>query len=50
MLLITCMKDKKKVEKLLRGIEDIDEIGKEFPELERNISQNFKELFSSNCV
>ena len=44
------MKDKKKVEKILRRIENVDEIDKEFPELERNISQDLRELLSGNSV
>ena len=44
------MKDKKKLQKIVRRIENVDEIDKEFPELERNISQNFRELLSGNFV
>ena len=32
------IKDKKKLEKILRRIANVDEIDKEFPEFERNIS------------
>ena len=38
----------KKRKKILRRIENIDEIDKEFPELGSIISQNFKELISGN--
>ena len=44
------MKDRKKLEKILIRIENIDEINKELPELVRNISQNLKVLLSGNYV
>ena len=41
------MKDKKKLEKIVKRIENFD---KEVPELERNISKNLKELLSGNSM
>ena len=44
------MKDRKKVEKRLKKTETVDEIEKEFPDLERKISEDLKELLSGNSV
>eukprot|EP00112_Aurelia_sp_Birch-Aquarium-sp1_P020961 Seg5518.2 transcript_id=Seg5518.2/GoldUCD/mRNA.D3Y31 product="hypothetical protein" protein_id=Seg5518.2/GoldUCD/D3Y31 len=44
------MKDRKKLEKKLKKIETVEEIDKEFPDLERKISDDLKELLSGNSV
>ena len=44
------MKDRKKLDKILRRIENADEIDKEFPELESNNSHHLQDLLSGNSV